>query len=65
MATKKKYKAKPSYSALEQNKNFIGLGKASFHGILVAGGTIENESITIPKSLLEHLEEFKTNKKEN
>ena len=57
-----KYKAKPSYLALDDTKNFNSLLSASSHLLLKAGLEVEWKN-KIPKDLKEHLIEIKdTNK---
>ena len=56
-----KYKAKPSYLALDDTKNFNSLLSASSHLLLKAGLEIEWNK-DIPKDLKEHLTEIKANK---
>jgi len=56
-----KYKAKPSYLALDDTKNFNSLLSASTHLKLKAGLEIEWNN-DIPKDLKEHLTEIKANK---
>jgi len=53
-----KYKAKPSYSKLDDTQNFISLLSASRHIWLLAGKEIEWNN-DIPKDLKEHLTEIK------
>tara|TARA_R100000951_G_C2586328_1_gene163555 strand:+ start:435 stop:620 length:186 start_codon:yes stop_codon:yes gene_type:complete len=56
-----KYKAKPSYLALDDTKNFNSLLSASSHLLLKAGLEIEWNK-DIPKNLKEHLTEIKNTK---
>ena len=56
-----KYKAKPSYLALDDTKNFNSLMSASTHLLLKAGLEIEWDK-DIPKDLKKHLTEIKANK---
>ena len=56
-----KYKAKPSYLALDDTKNFNSLLSASSHLLLKAGLEIEWNK-DIPKKLKEHLTEIKNTK---
>jgi len=56
-----KYKAKPSYLALDDTKNFNSLLSASSHLLLKAGLEIEWNK-DIPKHLKEHLTEIKNTK---
>jgi|TARA_R110002012_G_scaffold284354_1_gene475102 hypothetical protein len=56
-----KYKAKPSYLALDDTKNFNSLLSASSHLLLKAGLEIEWNK-DIPKDLKEHLTEIKNTK---
>ena len=59
-----KYKAKKSYLQMKDAENFDGLGSPSKHGMLVAGITLELDSV--PEKILPHLTEVKekTTKKE-
>ena len=56
-----KYKAKPSYLALDDTKNFNSLMSASTHLLLKAGLEIEWDK-DIPKDLKKHLTEIKNTK---
>ena len=56
-----KYKAKPSYLALDDTKNFNSLMSASTHLLLKDGLEIEWNK-NIPKNLKEHLTEIKNTK---
>lgn len=56
-----KYKAKPSYLALDDTKNFNSLMSASTHLLLKDGLEIEWNK-DIPKNLKEHLTEIKNTK---
>jgi|TARA_R100000664_G_scaffold1208_1_gene3196 hypothetical protein len=56
-----KYKAKPSYLALDDTKNFNSLMSASTHLLLKDGLEIEWNK-DIPKDLKKHLTEIKNTK---
>ena len=56
-----KYKAKPSYLALDDTKNFNSLMSASTHLLLKDGLEIEWNK-DIPKNLKKHLTEIKNTK---
>ena len=56
-----KYKAKPSYLALDDTKNFNSLKSASTHLLLKDGLEIEWNKY-IPKDLKKHLTEIKNTK---
>ena len=56
-----KYKAKASYSKLDDTQNFNSLLSASSHLLLKAGLEIEWNK-DIPKDLKEHLTEIKNTK---
>ena len=56
-----KYKAKASYSGLDDTKNFKSLKSCSTHTRLKAGLVVEWKN-DIPKELKEHLTEIKDTK---
>ena len=55
-----KYKAKPSYLALDDTKNFNSFGSSSKHLWLLEG--LEIEIKVVPDGLKEHLTEIKNTK---
>ena len=54
-----KYKAKKSYSELENSDNFLSLGSASKHIWLLEGSEIDC-NFDVPEKLKKHLEEVKS-----
>ena len=56
-----KYKAKKEYAELPNDKNFLALGSASTHLLLIAGMTVElNKNIKLSKEMGECLTEIKS-----
>ena len=57
-----KYKAKDTYKELSNKDNFISLGSASNHLLLMAGMEVEFKN-KIPSKLIKHLVETKKGNK--